>query len=215
MIQYNPLPSYNIAPSHMHPVITNQDPNKIHLYKWGLIPPWAKDAKIGYKMINARVETILEKNSFKKAVASQRCIVPLDGFYEWKRQGKNKTPYYITTTNVEIFSVAGLWETWKSTDTGEIIFSFTKITQGPNSFMEGIHNRMPAILLPEKEKLWLDDSISPEEALKLIEPYPSEFMKAIRVHNKVGNVRNNDPSLIEEFVEEEENPKGPIQGSLF
>lgn len=217
LVQYNPLPNYNVAPSHRHPIITNQDPEKIHLYKWGLVPHWAKDEKIGYKMINARIETVLEKNSFKKAVESRRCLVPMDGFYEWKRNGKEKIPYHITTTNVEIFSAAGLWEKWISHNTGEELYSFTVITQGPNELMKGIHDRMPAILLPEQESLWLDMSISPKEALQIIEPYPSEYMHAKRVSQKVGNVRNNDASLIEEVVDDpsDKKPDGPIQGTLF
>ena len=93
--RYNPLPNYNAAPSHMMPVITNQDPDHIHLYRWGLIPFWAKDEKIGYKMINARVETLMEKSAFKNAAKHRRCLVPMDGFYEWKKEGKTKTPYLI------------------------------------------------------------------------------------------------------------------------
>lgn len=215
--RYNPLPNYNVAPSHMHPVITNEEPDKIHFYKWGLIPFWAKDAKIGYKMINARSETVMQKNSFKKPLESRRCIVPFDGFYEWKREGKSKTPFYITTTNVDIFSVAGLWERWKSHDTGEEIYSFTVLTQSPNDMMSKIHDRMPAILLPDQEKIWLDMSLSSEEVLKIIEPYPEEFMKAVQVSSRVGNVRNNDPSLIEPVKDKADDKKndGPVQGSLF
>ena len=214
--RYNPLPNFNVAPTHMHPVITNLDPEHIQPYKWGLIPHWSKDEKMGFKMINARVETVTEKNSFKKAVESQRCIVPFDGFYEWKREGKNKTPYYITTTNTDIFSVAGLWEKWNSPQ-GEEVYSFTILTQGPNELMKGIHDRMPAILLPEQEQLWLDTTLSSKEVLQIIEPYPSEFMHAIEVGSKVGNVRNNDHTLIEEVTRntEDEKPPGPIQGTLF
>jgi len=194
--RYNPLPNYNVAPSHIHPVITNDDPEKISPFRWGLIPFWAKDEKVGYKMINARSETVLEKNSFKKPMESRRCIVPFDGFYEWKREGKTKTPYYITTTNTDIFSVAGLWEKWHS-PAGDDIYSFTILTQGPNKLMENIHDRMPAILLPDQERLWLDMSLSPKEALEIISPYPSKFMKAIQVSSRVGNVRNNDATLID------------------
>ena len=193
---HSPVPNYNIAPTHMCPVITGDEPDKIHLFRWGLIPFWAKDVKIGYKMINARSETLLEKPSFKKAAESRRCIVPLDGFYEWKRDGKTKTPYRITTTNVDIFSVAGLWEKWVDKSKNEAIYSFTLITQPPNSMMENIHNRMPAILLPDQEKIWLDSTLSAAEVMKIIEPYPSEMMKAYKVSPAVGNVRNNSPDLI-------------------
>ncbi len=196
LIRYNPLPNYNVAPTHMCPVITNEEPEKIHLFRWGLIPFWAKDVKIGYKMINARSETLLEKPSFKKAAESRRCIIPMDGFYEWKREGKQKTPYRITTTNVDIFAVAGIWEKWQDRQSSEIIYSFTIITQGPNELMEGIHDRMPAILLPEQEKIWLDTTLSASEVMKIIEPYPSELMKAYKVSSAVGNVRNNTADLI-------------------
>lgn len=194
--RYNPLPNYNVAPTHMCPVITGEEPEKIHLFRWGLIPFWAKDVKIGYKMINARSETLLEKASFKKAAESRRCIVPMDGFYEWKREGKIKTPYRITTTNVDIFSVAGIWEKWTNKEKNEIIYSFTIITQGPNELMKDIHDRMPAILLPEQEKIWLDSTLSANEVMKIIEPYPSDLMKAYKVSSAVGNVRNNNADLI-------------------
>ncbi len=218
LVRYNPLPSYNVAPSHLHPVITNQDPNHINLYKWGLIPFWAKDEKIAYKMINARKETVLEKNAFRKSMESRRCIVPFDGFYEWKREGKTKRPFYVTTNNVDIFTVAGLWEKWISKSTGDPVFTFTILTQEPNDFMSNIHDRMPAILLPEQEQTWLDMSLSPQEALKIIEPYPDEWMQAVEVGPAVGNVRNNDPSLIKEIEKKEEKPdkpEGPVQGTLF
>ena len=205
LIRYNPLPNYNVAPTHMCPVITNEDPDKIHLFRWGLIPFCAKDVKIGYKMINARSETLLEKPSFKKAAQSRRCIIPMDGFYEWKRDGKIKTPYRITTTNVDIFAVAGLWEKWTNKETSEIIHSFTVITQGPNELMKGIHDRMPAILLPEQEEIWLDSTLSASEVMKIIEPYPSELMKAYKVSPAVGNVRNNSEDLILPLEDDKDN----------
>ncbi len=196
--RYNPLPSFNVAPSQMHPVITNNDQDHLVFFRWGLIPFWAKDIKIGYKLINSRIETILEKPSFRNAVNKRRCIVPFDGFYEWQKTADGKQPYRIVTTNVEIFTVAGIWETWKSPE-AETIHSFSLITQAPNKKLEHIHNRMPAILLPEQEKLWLDQELPAEEALKMIAPYPDEFIDAYKVSKAVGNVRNNDPSLIEKI----------------
>ena len=144
LVQYNPLPNFNVAPSHMMPVITNEDKLHFQAYRWGLIPFWAKDQKIGYKMINARIETLFEKSSFKMAVAKRRCLVPADGFYEWKKikgpDGKiTKQPYRIQTTDQEIFSMAGLWDRWKAPD-GQTVFSFTVITQGPNETMKDIHD---------------------------------------------------------------------------
>lgn len=203
------LPNYNVAPSHMMPIINNHDPNRIHLYRWGLIPFWAKDEKIGYKMINARVETLMEKSAFKNAIKHRRCLVPMDGFYEWKKEGKTKTPYRIILPETPIFTAAGLWETWKD-HSGKEIFSFTVITQKPNTLMSSIHDRMPAILSPEQERLWIDNDLSPKDAISLIEPYPSDLMHAYMVSKRVGNVRNNDANLLDPI----ESPP-PVQGELF
>lgn len=195
--RYNPLPNFNVAPTHIHPVITNKDPDHFQPLRWGLIPYWAKDIKIGYTMINARVETLQEKSSFRDALQKRRCLVPFDGFYEWKKEGKLKIPYRIITTNTDIFAIAGLWERWKS-PTGEWILSFALITQPPNATMAGIHDRMPAILLPEEERLWLEPGLSESEALKLIRPYPDQYTKAYRVSSRVNKVTENDPSLVVE-----------------
>jgi len=196
--RYNPLPNFNVAPTHVMPVITNEDPEHFKPLRWGLIPYWAKDIKIGYKMINARIETVHEKAAFKRALEKRRCIVPFDGFYEWKKINKGKQAYRIITTNTDIFTVAGLWENWKS-PSGEWIQSFTLLTQPPNKLMESIHDRMPALLLPEEEQLWLDPELSPMEALEIIKPYPDEFMKAYKVDNRVGKVSENDADLIKEI----------------
>ena len=193
--RYNPLPNFNVAPSHFHPIVTNVEQNHIRLFRWGLIPNWAKDIKVGYRMINARKETITEKNAFKYALKQKRCLVPMDGFYEWKKLGKNKQPYYIKTTDQEVFTCAGLWEVWQSPK-DEVIESFTVITQESNTLLKDIHDRMPAILLPEQEKLWLDDTIPPEELLDMIVPYPNELMEAFPVSNRVGKVSENDSDLI-------------------
>jgi putative SOS response-associated peptidase YedK len=198
--RYNPLPNYNVAPTHYMPVITSDDPEHINIFKWGLLPFWAKDTKIAYKMINARVETILEKNAYKKAVSSRRCLVPMDGFYEWKRSGKEKLPYRIVTKDQEIFSVAGIWEKWKSPD-GEDVFTFSIITKPPTAIMEGIHDRMPAILLPGQEKLWLDNELPASEAIQLLIDYPSNKMEAYRVSKNVNSVKVNDKTLIQPISE--------------
>jgi putative SOS response-associated peptidase YedK len=195
--RYNPLPNFNVAPTHMHPVMTNLDQDHLQFFRWGLIPFWAKDKKVGYKMINARKETLLEKSTFKNAVNKKRCIVPFDGFYEWKKTEDGKQPYRIVTTDTEIFSVAGLWERWKSPE-HEDIYSFTLITQEPNELMADIHNRMPAILRPDQERDWLDMNIPSEDAIQMLQPYPSELMNAYPVSKRVGNVRENDEELIQE-----------------
>lgn len=204
LLQYNPLPNYNVAPTHMHPVITNQDHAHLQYFRWGLIPSWAKDIKMGYKMINARIETALEKPAFKSAFKTKRCLVPFDGFYEWKKTSKGKQPYRIITTNTTVFSVAGLWAEWNAPD-GQVIQSFTLLTQGPNELMKDIHDRMPAILTPEQEPLWLQEDLAPEDLREMICPYPDEWMKAYPVSKRVGSVKENDEELIKEI---------PLQGTL-
>lgn len=209
--RYNPLPNYNVAPTHMHPVIQMDDQKHIHLYKWGLIPFWAKDVSFGAKLINARSETLHEKPAFKSLLTSKRCIIPLDGFYEWKKDGKNKTPFRILTTDQEIFTVAGLWDIWHNGMTGENIHSFTIITIEANAFMKEIHDRMPAILTKQNEKSWLDFEIRPNDALELLLPYPSDLMKAYEVSDQVNKVSINNATLIEPVHKQSK----PIQTSLF
>ena len=205
--RYNPLPNYNVAPTHMMPVITNEDVLHFNVYRWGLIPFWAKDEKIGSKMINARVETIIEKATYKNTFQKKRCLVPMDGFYEWKKEGKDKIPHRIITTDQEIFSVAGMWESWKN-PTGHTIHTFTVITLPANECMSKLHDRMPAILPRDQEKLWLDNDLTREDALSLLQPYDSFKMDFYEVSNKVNKVSENDPSLIEKV-------QVIRQGSLF
>lgn len=202
----NPLPNYNIAPTHWHPVLTNTPENPLQFFKWGLIPHWAKDTKIASKLINARSETILDKPAFR-SIHQKRCLVPYDGFYEWKRNGKERIPYRITLPDTPIFSVAGIWETWKNPN-GEVIPTFTVLTQPPNELMKSIHDRMPAILPPEQELLWLDNEMPIKDLLQLIQPYPSELMKAYRVSNLVNKVSENRVDLLREVPDIQ-------QGSLF
>ena len=158
--RYNPLPSFNVAPTHFHPVITQEDAQHFQYFKWGMIPFWAKDAKIGSKMINARIETLLEKPFYKSSLEKRRCLVPMDGFYEWKKtNGKHKKPMRIKVLNQDVFFMAGLYDHWKD-PSGQLIHSFTIITQAANSFMESIHDRMPSLLMPDVEKLWIQDGLS-------------------------------------------------------
>ena len=207
--RYNPLPNFNVAPTHMCPLITNEDPEHLQYFRWGLIPFWAKDIKIGYKMINARIETVNTKSAFKNALQKRRCIVPFDGFYEWKKTPNGKVPHRIKLKDDGIFCIAGLWEKWKSPE-GENIHSFTLITQEPNETLAPIHDRMPAMLLPEQEKLWLDKDMPTEDALALINPYPDDLLVAYPVDKRVGKVSENDAALIEPAILDSHE-----QGSLF
>ncbi len=191
--------NYNVAPTQLHPVITNENPDQIQLFKWGLIPFWAKDAKIGSRMINSRIETITEKPSFRNAVKRRRCLVPFDGFYEWKKIDNRKQPYYIHLRTKEVFTMAGIWEKWKNPENDQPVYSFSVITQSPSKFMAPIHDRMPAILLPEAEAKWLDISIPPQEALQLIRPLEDDLLAAYPVSNQVNRVSENNPELLVPF----------------
>ena len=198
-------PRYNIAPSQACLIKPSDDPQHYHFYRWGLVPFWAKDPKIGYQMINARSETVLEKPAFREAVRKRRCLVPADGFYEWKKNGSRKQPYRITLGQGQPFHFAGLSERWQSPE-GEWLHSFTILTIAPNELMADIHDRMPVILTPELEQAWLDPEAKAEALVHDLRPYPAEQMRAYPVSPAVGNVRNDGPELIE--------PQGS-QGSLF
>jgi len=206
-LPFKQTPRYNIAPSQMSAVVTsdNGSGNKLQSMKWGLIPHWAKDASIGFKLINARSETVREKPSFRDAFKKKRCLVPVTGFYEWQKQeeGKIKQPFYITaSTNgndngeSEIFSFAGLWSVWKDPN-GEEILSYNILTTEPNGLMEPIHKRMPVILRKDDESKWLDTSSELESLVKLFEPFESERMQAHPVSTLVNSPKNDVAGCIE------------------
>ncbi|WP_342436690.1 SOS response-associated peptidase [Paenibacillus sp. FSL L8-0436] len=193
-------PNYNVAPMHNIPAVIGSDDGK-HLgeLRWGLVPFWAKDEKIGNKMINARAETVAEKPAFKRLLKSKRCIIPADGFYEWKKDGSIKQPYRILLSDGGIFSFAGLYDTWEDSE-GKKLSTCTIITTTPNSLMEDIHDRMPVILRPEDEADWLGrDNDDVESLLKLLKPYDASKMRAYKVPSAVGNVRNNSKDLLEDI----------------
>jgi len=150
--------NYNAYPSQRLPVVIadEDDQIKCELYQWGLIPAWAKDTSIGFKLSNARSETAAEKPSFKHAFRQRRCMVPVDGWYEWLRDGNNKQPYYHRRKDRHIIWLAGLWENWLSKETGENIRSFTILTQEATGKAEKIHNRMPVFINPDDAQIWLD-----------------------------------------------------------
>jgi len=194
--RYNPLPNYNVAPTHMHPVITQEEPDIIHLFRWGLIPFWAKDMKIGSKMINARIEGIEEKPAFRQAFHKRRCIVPFDGYYEWQKTPEGKIPFRIQIKDVEIFTIAGLYEHWKNPE-GQQINSFTLITREADPAIGHLHDRQPMVLLPEQEKLWLDETIPTKDLIHELDPIPGKYFTWYRVSDRVNKVSENDAGLIE------------------
>ncbi|WKA54243.1 SOS response-associated peptidase [Planococcus shixiaomingii] len=191
-------PNYNIAPSQQVVAIVNDGTkNRLGLLRWGLIPPWAKDAKIGSKMINARAETVAEKPSFRNAFKKKRCLIVADAFYEWRRTDEQKTPMRIKMKSGEPFAFAGLWESWKSPD-GKTINTCSILTTKPNDLMATIHDRMPVVLSKEAEKVWLDPSVQDPEALgELLKPFDANEMEAYEVSSEVNSPKNNGPQLIE------------------
>lgn len=194
------LPNYNVAPSQsVLVVINNGFINKMGYLRWGLIPPWGKDMKIGYKMINARAETLMEKPSFRNAYRNKRCLIIADSFYEWKRQDeKEKTPMRIKMKTDDVFAMAGLWEKWESPE-GKSIFSCTVITTEANELVKDIHNRMPVILRPEEEKMWLNPDTNYNELNPLLKPFNMELMEAYEVSTMVNSPKNNSVELIQKI----------------
>ncbi|MCY8938947.1 SOS response-associated peptidase [Peribacillus frigoritolerans] len=192
--------SYNIAPSQsVLSVINDGVRNRLGFLRWGLIPFWAKDEKAGYKMINARAETIAEKASFRNAYRKKRCMIIADSFYEWKKTPERKIPMRIKLKNHAPFGMAGLWESWKSPE-GISIYSCSVITTVPNELMTSIHDRMPVILKPEDEKDWLNPSINdPAYLQQYLKSFDSEQMEAFEVSTDVNSTKNNSPNLIQQI----------------
>lgn len=187
--------SYNIAPGMNSFLVTRNSPNKGEIMRWGLVPPWAKDVRIGYKMINARAETITEKPMYKNSFKNKRCLIPFNAFYEWKKEGKEQTPYLFHDKANPYLSFAGLYEVAQDGD-GKELKSFTIITTKANSSMKGIHERMPVILKPEEEDLWLDKTTPESKLLELLDGYKSKSFEAYVISNHINSAGNNDSNLI-------------------
>lgn len=194
------LGRYNIAPS--QPVaavrVAADGIRELVALRWGLIPHWAKEAKLEYSTINARAETAAEKPAFRSAFRYRRCLIPVDGFYEWqlRPQAKLKQPWYICRQDGEVFAFAGLWERWQSQE--ESIESCTILVTDANELLCSIHDRMPVILDPLDYELWLDPSQHDPKLLKsLLKPYPASLMTAWKVSLRVNNPQNDDPACLE------------------
>ena len=199
-----PPPSrYNIAPSQPILAVANDGKNKLDLYQWGLVPSWAKDPKIGNSLINARAETLASKPAYRAAFKRRRCIIPADGFYEWRKEpdGKTKTPMYIRRRDHKPFAFAGLWEVWRSED-GTELPTCTIVTGEPNELVKSIHDRMPVILTPDASKRWLEPGELPSEKLMdLLKPYPAGEMEANPVSRTVNNPRTDSPDCVESITD--------------
>jgi putative SOS response-associated peptidase YedK len=179
-------------------IIHDGEHNRMGELRWGLVPSWAKDEKIAGKMINARSETLLEKPAFKKLIHRKRCLIPADGFYEWKKEGTAKQPMRIVLKDRQLFGMAGLYDTWMRED-GAKISTCTIITTAPNRLMEPIHDRMPVILRQEDEPVWLNrNNQDAGQLMSLLKPYDDHEMSAYPVSSAVGNVRNDSEDCIAE-----------------
>jgi putative SOS response-associated peptidase YedK len=194
-------PNYNAAPGQFLPVIRKTEKGKVlEVMKWGLVPVWAKDINIGYKMINARSESVFEKNTWRGPVRHHRCLVPADYFYEWDKildNGKSqKQPYLIKPKDQELFAFAGIYDTWHDAH-GNELWSFSIITTAANKDMARLHDREPVILKPEEEDLWLDPSVQDRDAIEaLLHMYPDGKFEMYEVSRDVNVVKNNDKRLI-------------------
>lgn len=190
-------PRYNIAPSQPVAVIIQNGERRLEACRWGLVPFWAKDPEIGHRLINARAETLAEKPAFKYSLTRRRCLIPADGFYEWRKEGNRRVPVYIRRRDGGLFAFAGLWDEWQSPD-GSPLRTCTIITTEPNALIAAIHNRMPAILKPQDEAVWLDTSLkNPSQLLTMLHPYPEAELEAYPVSLRVNSPNNDDPSCIQ------------------
>ena len=190
------VPRFNGAPGQSLPVILAEAEAAplLRLFRWGLVPSWAKDPRIGYKMINARAETILEKPAFRQAFSKQRCLVPADGFYEWQKRGKQKVPYRICLKESPLFAMAGIWESWKDAE-GRPLHSFSILTTGANALVAPIHPRMPVILPREGYTPYLKGDS--REALQWLQAYPADEMQAYTISSLVNHPANDGPEILE------------------
>lgn len=205
-------PSYNIAPG-TRPGVIVREGGSLHLraMRWGFVPEWAKSLEaVKYNPINAQSETVDSKPFFRDAVKRKRCLVPATGFYEWKGAKPPKQPYFISLADGALFSFAGLWSCWKPTGGGDVLYTFTILTTVANERMQPIHGRMPCILSPDAEKVWLADTDT--QTLKsLLRPFPADLMRAYPVSRAVNRPGTDGPELIQPL----ESPLSGNPDSLF
>lgn len=187
---YDGTPNYNVAPTQVMPVVTQDGP---HLMRWGLIPKWAKDAKIGYSLINARSETIFEKPLWKNLIVKQRCLIPANGFYEWQKRPDGKHPFFIHPADQVMFMFAGVWEVWRHN--GVDAHTYSILTTAPNAQMGAIHDRMPVILEKTAHDAWLGGGEKEDIEAQLV-PYADSGLDLFEVSKSVNIVKTNTGELI-------------------
>jgi putative SOS response-associated peptidase YedK len=189
-------PHYNAAPSQLLPVITSENPAGISVFYWGLTPSLSKNKGVSERIINLRSESILDKPVFKKALNTRRCLVPADGFYEWKKLGKKTTiPYRLVRTDKRLFAFAGVWEEYEDV-TGAAAHTFSILTTAANKVVAPIHDRMPVILQSHFEKTWLNALATEEQLIAALLPLPSEELESYTVSPRVNSVKNDDAYLL-------------------
>ena len=198
-------PRYNVAPTQLMPVARVNQAGEIELttMRWGLVPFWAKDLKIGHKMINARSETAAEKPSFRAALRQRRCLIPVDGYYEWRRrEDGQKQPYYIQAEDGRTAFMAGLWESWRNRETDETVLSYSILTAAAGPALEAVHHRMPVFIQPQEREAWLrlpadqDQAISALLQQQVAAGQRNEFSIA-PVSTAVNNPRNDDERCVQ------------------
>lgn len=187
---------YNVSPGQTMPVITNRRPDELSFFRWGFIPNWSLDESTGNNLYNAKGENVFNKAPFKQAIKSQRCLVIADGYFEWKKIGKTKTPYRIMLSSDEVFAFAGIWDYWENSK-GEIINSYSIITTTSNSLLNDINDRMPVILSPGSEQKWLSDKLTEQEVAALIAPMEGDKMSFYQAHKVVNSPEYDYPECIQ------------------
>lgn len=209
-----PPPRYNVAPMQDVPVVVGTDPGRVEPMRWGLVPSWATDPAVGNKMINARAETLADRPAFRGPLqAGRRCLVPVDGFYEWSKAAGHRTPYRVRLASRQPFALAGLWDEWRD-PAGGVLRTCTIVTTEPNDVVRPLHSRMAVVLRPEFYRRWLARCpLPPAEVGRMLAPYPADEMEAYPVSAAVGDVRVDRPELIDEVVIE--SPPAEPQLSLF
>lgn len=202
---------FNVAPTDDAAVVVERETRRaVTAFRWGLIPHWATDPRIGNRMINARAETLSTSPAFREALRKRRCLIPVDSFYEWQRTDTARQPFRVVRSDRQPLALAGLWSGWRDPETDLVRRTFTIVTTTPNPLMRPIHDRMPVIVAPDAWDDWLDPMLAdPGELLGLLVPAPDEGLEAYRVSRAVNNVRSDGPALIEPVVEEGPSVSGP------
>jgi len=191
---------FNVSPASEMPVIVRKEKDEIALMRWGLVPHWVKDIRTAERLINARAESLAEKPMFRPLLLSGRCLVPASGFYEWKKEGKHKAPFYFHLPESPLFAFAGLYDTWKGPE-GKFLLTYTIITCEPNALLAEVHNRMPVILNRANEERWLSrDPPVHQDLPSILAPYPASAMAMVPVSDLVNNPAVDDERLVEPLV---------------